>query len=115
MITSNTAPEVLKRAVPHVARIKANYAQHEADVRRYGWSNECRHGTNIGNPYGADLMCGYCEDAIPMEIYWFAIAAAKREIEAEEAPRRRIEMLYGLLLEHPQYRTFINAELSRRA
>ncbi len=22
----------------------------------------CKHGTNIGNPYGADLMCGFCED-----------------------------------------------------
>ena len=22
----------------------------------------CKHGTNVGNPHGADLMCGFCED-----------------------------------------------------
>lgn len=24
-------------------------------------SNYCRHGQFIGNPYGADYMCGWCE------------------------------------------------------
>lgn len=26
-----------------------------------GYGSYCRHGTNIGTPGGADLMCGYCE------------------------------------------------------
>lgn len=27
----------------------------------------CPHGTFIGNPYGADYMCGACESGISME------------------------------------------------
>lgn len=24
-------------------------------------SNYCKHGTFIGNPYGGDYLCGWCE------------------------------------------------------
>lgn len=34
-----------------------------------GWRTDynvsyCKHGTNLGTPYGADYLCGYCEDGI---------------------------------------------------
>lgn len=25
-------------------------------------ANYCRHGNFIGNPYGADYLCGWCEN-----------------------------------------------------
>lgn len=30
-------------------------------------SNYCEHGTFIGNPYGADLLCHYCETGYTAE------------------------------------------------
>ncbi len=31
--------------------------------------NYCKHGTFIGNPYGADYMCGWCEDGVSDQEY----------------------------------------------
>lgn len=31
--------------------------------------NYCKHGTFIGNPYGADYMCGWCEDGVSVDEY----------------------------------------------
>lgn len=116
MMTSHLAPEVLKRALPHIARIKANLAEYEDEKRKAGgWLDYCKHGTYIGSWWGPDYLCGYCEDGDPMWIYRAAIRCALDEIEEQERPRRRIAALYDLLLAYPQHRTFINAELSRRA
>lgn len=29
----------------------------------------CEHGTFIGNPYGGDYICGWCEDGVPYADY----------------------------------------------
>lgn len=112
MITSKTASERLRLALPHVSRIKAAYAEYEEERNRYGRSNYCRHGNNVGSWWGPDLMCGYCEDSEPMEVYWFALAAADREIAAARSKRDRIHSLYELLIQHPQYRQFIKSEMA---
>jgi hypothetical protein len=49
-------------ALALVRDLKANegaYRRNEYTGDRY-----CVHGVNVGNPYGADLMCGYCEDGV---------------------------------------------------
>lgn len=40
----------------------------------------CEHGTFIGNPFGGDYMCGWCEDGVSMKEY----------ITIQEAQARRI-------------------------
>lgn len=30
-------------------------------------TNYCVHGTFIGNPYGADYLCGWCEEGVSLE------------------------------------------------
>lgn len=40
-----------EHAVQRGAQLRAAYD------RRF-----CRHGTYVGNPYGADYLCGACED-----------------------------------------------------
>lgn len=34
----------------------------------------CEHGTFIGNPYGGDYLCHWCEDGISIEDYTSLIA-----------------------------------------
>ncbi len=41
------------------------YDPTDRDVPEY----YCIHGTFIGNPYGADYMCGWCEDGTPFAEY----------------------------------------------
>jgi len=42
------------------------------DGRPKGWRTDytryCKHGTNVGDPYGPDYLCGYCEDGTPNEV-----------------------------------------------
>lgn len=42
------------------------------DGRPKGWKTDytryCKHGANIGDPYGPDYLCGYCEDGTPDEV-----------------------------------------------
>ena len=45
---------------------------HMVDGRPKGWKTDytryCKHGTNVGDPYGPDYLCGYCEDGTPDEV-----------------------------------------------
>ena len=41
----------------------------------------CEHGTYIGTPYGADHICGYCEDGVTIE----ELHAQHREAQKREA------------------------------
>jgi hypothetical protein len=47
-------------------------------------SNYCKHGTFIGNPYGADYMCGWCEDGTSDEEFqaWIDGAEQRRVDDA---------------------------------
>jgi hypothetical protein len=42
------------------------------DGQPKGWRTDyaryCKHGTNLGDPYGADHLCGHCEDGTPNEV-----------------------------------------------
>lgn len=52
----------------------------EPDAQDYASdSNYCSHGTYIGNAWGADYICGYCEDGVSAEQF----AEIVREREAE--------------------------------
>lgn len=49
--------------------LPANQHEDETDAVRAGIiehdSVYCCHGTYVGNPYGGDYLCGYCEDGVP--------------------------------------------------
>lgn len=50
------------------------------DTRRDDWARtHCEHGTFIGDPFGPDYLCGYCEDGISMEDFQ---AMKRRETSA---------------------------------
>tara|TARA_R100000700_G_scaffold33891_1_gene41777 strand:- start:450 stop:878 length:429 start_codon:yes stop_codon:yes gene_type:complete len=42
------------------------------DGKPKGWRTDytryCKHGTNVGDPYGPDYLCGYCEDDTPDQV-----------------------------------------------
>lgn len=62
-------------------------------------SDYCRdHGTYIGPPGGADILCGYCEDGISRAEY---LAIIKRErTRAVRTRAERIETMLNVLLMH---------------
>lgn len=39
--------------------------------------NYCRHGNFVGDPYGPDYMCGWCEDGYDPSIYELALDEAR--------------------------------------
>lgn len=59
--------KLMQRALKEIKQIKADRAEWEEDRRTNGWTSRnpyCVHGTYIGDPYGADYMCGACEDGM---------------------------------------------------
>lgn len=76
--------EVAKAALPIIRQLKqrdAEYYEERERERRlpthrrsYDWQSYCHHGTYVGDPYGADYMCGRCEDGL--SIYDEATAEA---------------------------------------
>ena len=52
----------------------------------------CRHGVYIGDPYGPDFLCGYCESGV--SDYEYVIGSVKAE--ASGAQRRYREALSAL-------------------
>lgn len=48
---------------------------------RKGWQEYCVHGVYIGTPYGADYMCGKCEDGEPSSLYAEALREAEKRTE----------------------------------
>lgn len=56
---------LVRRALRTLKRLKQDKEEFYADRAAHGWTSRnpyCKHGTYIGNPYGADYLCGYCED-----------------------------------------------------
>jgi hypothetical protein len=74
--------QILDRAAFYLRTLKAQRAEFEEDRREHGWTARnpyCVHGTYIGDPYGADYICGLCEDGTTD--YQIALAWAHRDAE----------------------------------
>lgn len=55
----------------------------EPDFQDYATDNNyCIHGQYIGTPWGADYICGYCEDGVSAEEF-------AKIVEEREAERQR--------------------------
>ena len=68
----------IKTALNYVAAEKARREEYR---NREGWQEHCIHGTYIGTPFGADYMCGRCEDGAPENVYAEALARAKENVK----------------------------------
>lgn len=78
-------PTVAKLALPIVKRLKKRDEEWREERSR-GWVNYCRHGRFIGDPYGADYMCGACEAGY--SVYEEALAEAMQlKLRADAALR----------------------------
>lgn len=69
------------------------YGDIEPDAQDYASDRDyCRHGRYVGNPWGADYMCGYCESGISDEDYEAMVKSdaeqrgRKWEVEDEGVP-----------------------------
>lgn len=58
----------------------------------------CRHGTFIGDPYGADYMCGLCESGEDDDLYPSAIARARAQAESDVRALVQIDATWTVLL-----------------
>ena len=64
--------------------------------------NHCRHGKFVGDPYGPDYMCGWCEDGDDPSIYEMALNDAREKQRLmtknmlEQAERRMLEVLVDI-------------------
>jgi hypothetical protein len=47
----------------------------------------CKHGVFIGNPFGGDYMCGWCEDGVSWEDFVAYNESAARRIMRRNAAR----------------------------
>jgi hypothetical protein len=65
--------ELKQRDAEYWANREAQYALPVRE-RDFDWQSYCRHGAYIGDPYGADYLCGACEDGA--SVYDEAIAEA---------------------------------------
>ena len=72
------------------ARMRSKYRSRDEDY--------CKHGTYIGDPYGADYLCGYCESSV--SDYEFVIGFVQSD--AYNAQRRYDSTLKSLML-HADY------------
>ena len=68
--------EVMRRALANIKALKEE-AQHSNYER--GW--RCIHGTYVGDPWGADYLCGACESGD--SIYEFAIGMARESVTSD--------------------------------
>jgi hypothetical protein len=89
---------MLRRAARIMADIRRNNEEFYEDRRQNGWTSlnpHCKHGTFIGDPYGADYLCGYCEDGT--SDYEIAIGQAHQEAARDgEHWKTLFEMLVRL-------------------
>jgi len=69
-------------ALEAIKEIKQQQAEWN-DERATGWLNYCQHGTYIGDPYGADYMCGACESGT--SVYEIALAQAYERLRRERS------------------------------
>lgn len=68
----------------------------------------CRHGTFIGNPYGADYMCGWCEMGEEPPTEAEQLEAARREVAAADHQFERLaEALREYLTPHRAWSVFL--------
>jgi hypothetical protein len=80
--------DIARAALPILAQLKQRdadyYAEREADRRKpvnersFDWQSYCRHGSYIGDPYGADYLCWKCEDGI--SVYDEALAVGRQRV-----------------------------------
>lgn len=93
-MTTNTISRAqeLRIALGILKQIKAQYAEWEEDRRDNGWTSRnptCKHGTYIGDPYGADYLCGYCEDGTSE--YELALGQAHKIVQDDRADLEALE------------------------
>jgi hypothetical protein len=75
--------------------IEMGYHQHPDGIP----DHYCEHGNYIGSPYGADILCGWCEDGISVaEMHRIQRANRKRRIVREMSELRQFyEIAIGSL------------------
>lgn len=77
---------IVRASLPILARLKARDVQWEQERERsrrmrtqdrdFDWQSYCRHGSFIGDPYGADYLCHLCEDGL--SVYDEALAEGRQ-------------------------------------
>lgn len=100
--------KILKLAAQIHRQIQKDTAEWEQDRRRNGWTSRnpyCKHGTYIGDPYGADHLCMACE----MGYSELEMALGSARSEVWRAQRKHRDLLKRLVT----YNAMIEAILAR--
>lgn len=81
-MSTTLPPAVIAHAIAVARQVKLNAEHLYCDPGNCEHAgrlfNRCKHGTNIGDPYGADLMCWWCEDGATAYAFGLHSAWAKQ-------------------------------------
>lgn len=109
---SSAVTAVVKRSLDRWSKEHYNVWPNMEDGEPKGWRTDytrfCKHGTNIGHPYGPDLMCGPCEDGMSNREYELRVA-----VEYLDDMVNEYQLLVQDLVMHLPRGAFDNARIKR--
>lgn len=99
MADTITHDMMLRLALKYVKQgreAEREYEEAREDAYRHGLNFPyCKHGTFIGDPYGADYLCGYCESGEDTDLYATSLALAKNATKDDQETIAAIDSLIG--------------------